>query len=78
MSYIKRYNQEKMTEKKKMYCIEQCKERIKTNDFAFGDDLIVNFFGKKFAEKLKKNNPVAYCSMRDDPTFMLSGAMWND
>ena len=62
----------------KMYCLEQCKERIKNNDFMFGDDVIVAFFGKRFAEKIKRNNPVAYCSMRDDPTFMPSLAIWND
>ena len=57
---------------------EDCIERIKNDDFLFGEGEIVKFFGKRFAEKIKKNNPVAYCSMRDDPTFMPSLATWND
>ena len=65
---------------KEIYMIsrEECIERINNNDFLFDEGAIVKFFGRRFTEKLKRNNPEGYCILRDDPTFMPRFSQWNN
>ena len=52
--------------------IEKCRERIKNDDFFFGEGAIIAFYGKEMIERLKKEEPQTYCFLRDDPIYMPS------
>lgn len=52
--------------------VEKCKERIKNDDFLFGEEAIVKFYGKEMIERLKKEDPQTYCFLRDDAMYMPS------
>ena len=52
--------------------VEKCKEKIKQDDFLFGEGGIISFYGKEYVEKVKREDPQTYCFLRDDPMYMPS------
>ena len=58
--------------------VEKCRERIKKDDFLLGEGGIIAFYGKEMIERLKKDDPQAYCLLRDDPMYMPSDVIRKD
>jgi hypothetical protein len=47
-------------------------EKVKEEDFLFGEEELIKIFGKKYLDKLKKENYEEYVSLRNSPNFMPS------
>ena len=47
-------------------------EKVKEEDFLFGEEALIEIYGKEFLEKLKKENYQAYSDLRNCAAFMPS------
>ncbi len=47
-------------------------KKIKEEDFLFGEETIIEIFGKEVIETLKKENYKGYVALRNCPSFMPS------
>lgn len=52
-------------------------EKIKEEDFLFGDETLIEIYGKPFLEKLKKEKPQEYINLRNCAAFMPSDIITN-
>ena len=51
-------------------------EKIKEEDFLFGEEQLIKVFGKDYVEDLKKRDYKRYVLFRNDPTLMPSDIIY--